>query len=106
MGVSTSAVLEDGLPYLTVNYANGPSFDRHIAKGSGRKNPVGMDDGTVNFQHPSGAPGYSESHGGEDVPVYASGPWSHLFTGTIEQNALPHFMAYAACIGEGLTMCG
>ena len=22
-----------------------------------------------------------ESHGGEDVPILAKGPWSHLFTG-------------------------
>ena len=23
-----------------------------------------------------------ESHGGEDVPILAKGPWAHLFTGT------------------------
>ena len=25
----------------------------------------------------------SETHGGEDVPVFASGPWAHLLTGLI-----------------------
>lgn len=41
----------------------------------------------------------SETHGGEDVGVYASGPWSHLFTGNYEQNNIPVAMAYAAKIG-------
>lgn len=42
---------------------------------------------------------FGESHGGEDVGVYASGPWSHLFTGNYEQNNIAVAMAYAAQIG-------
>jgi hypothetical protein len=42
----------------------------------------------------------SETHGGEDVPIYANGPMSFLFTGTVEQSYIPHAMAYAACIGS------
>lgn len=41
----------------------------------------------------------SETHGGEDVPIYANGPMSFLFEGTVEQSYIPHAMAYAACIG-------
>ena len=41
-----------------------------------------------------------ETHGGEDVAVYASGPMSHLFTGVNEQHYLAHAIAYAACIGD------
>ena len=41
----------------------------------------------------------SETHGGEDVPIYADGPMSFLFSGTVEQSYIPHAMAYAACIG-------
>lgn len=40
-----------------------------------------------------------ESHGGDDVPVYASGPWAHLFSGNYEQNYIPLAEAYAAHIG-------
>jgi alkaline phosphatase len=36
-------------------------------------------------------------HGGEDVAIYANGPMSFLFTKTVEQNFIPHAMAYAAC---------
>lgn len=48
----------------------------------------------------------SGHHAGEDVAIFARGPQAHLFTGTMEQNLIPHLMAYAACIGKGVTFCG
>jgi alkaline phosphatase len=48
----------------------------------------------------------SETHGGEDVPVYAQGPWSHLFIGTMEQHTIAHKMAYAACWGDYINRDG
>ena len=36
-----------------------------------------------------------ETHGGEDVALYAIGPWSHLVGGVLEQNAIFHVMTYA-----------
>lgn len=47
----------------------------------------------------SGTPLSDETHGGDDVGVYASGPWSHLFVGNYEQNNIPVAMAFAAKIG-------
>ncbi|KAA9005956.1 alkaline phosphatase [Histidinibacterium aquaticum] len=38
----------------------------------------------------------SETHSGEDVAVYAKGPFAHLFDGTIEQNVIFHVMNHAA----------
>uniref|UniRef100_A0A8W7PUE2 alkaline phosphatase n=1 Tax=Anopheles coluzzii TaxID=1518534 RepID=A0A8W7PUE2_ANOCL len=64
-----------------------------------------MDTSKSNFVFPAMLPKDSETHGGEDVAVYASGPWSHLFTGSYEQNVLPHMMAYASCIGRGMKAC-
>ncbi|XP_023229074.1 alkaline phosphatase, tissue-nonspecific isozyme-like [Centruroides sculpturatus] len=46
-----------------------------------------------------------DTHGGEDVPVYAHGPMSHLFRGVFEQTYIPHAMAYAACIGPEKDNC-
>ena len=37
----------------------------------------------------------SETHSGEDVAVYARGPWAHLFGGVIEQNVIFHVMQHA-----------
>lgn len=45
------------------------------------------------------------SHAGEDVAIFARGPQANLFSGTMEQNVIPHLMAYAACIGHGSTFC-
>jgi alkaline phosphatase len=50
-------------------------------------------------------PRVDETHGGEDVGIWAIGPWSHLFQGTLEQNVIPHIMAYASCVGDGLKAC-
>ncbi|GIY68930.1 alkaline phosphatase [Caerostris extrusa] len=46
-----------------------------------------------------------DTHGGEDVPVYAHGPMAHLFRGVLEQTYIPHAMAYAACIGPQRDDC-
>lgn len=40
----------------------------------------------------------SETHGIEDVAIFAKGPMSHLFHGVQEQSYIAHVMAYAACI--------
>lgn len=47
----------------------------------------------------------SETHSGEDVGIFARGPWAHLFSGVIEQNVIAHAMAYASCVGDGSTAC-
>lgn len=41
-----------------------------------------------------------ETHGGDDVAIYARGPMSHLFQGVHEQHYIAHVMAYASCVGE------
>uniref|UniRef100_A0A2H1WAN6 alkaline phosphatase n=1 Tax=Spodoptera frugiperda TaxID=7108 RepID=A0A2H1WAN6_SPOFR len=46
-----------------------------------------------------------ETHGGDDVAVFARGPHHSMFTGLYEQSQLPHLMAYAACIGPGRHAC-
>ena len=37
-----------------------------------------------------------ETHGGEDVPVMARGPWAHLFSGVHEQSYFCHVIEHAA----------
>lgn len=64
-----------------------------------RKDLRTLDFTDFNTKYPAMVPVESETHGGEDVGVYASGPWSHLFVGNYEQNVIPVAMAYAARIG-------
>jgi hypothetical protein len=46
-----------------------------------------------------------ESHGAEDVPIYASGPMAHLLTGVHEQAYISHALAYASCVGANKDHC-
>jgi hypothetical protein len=89
----------DAMPYFTLNYANGPSYVDHFYETGGRKNPKDMDSRALDFRFPATVWYEDETHGGDDVAVFASGPWAHLFTGTYEQNFIAHGMFYASCIG-------
>ncbi|XP_046966050.1 membrane-bound alkaline phosphatase-like [Vanessa cardui] len=93
----------DNLPYSTLSYANGPGFKPH--EDFKRHNLMLDDMNNLNYTYPSLVPLPRETHGGEDVAVFAKGPWSHLFSGNYEQNYIPHAIAYTSCIGPGLTTC-
>lgn len=49
--------------------------------------------------HMATVPMKDASHGGEDVPVFASGKGSSLIQGVFEQNYIAHAISYATCIG-------
>lgn len=84
---------------MTLGYANGRGYENHMSE-AGRIDPDTLDKSSVRFRFPTGVPLSSETHAGDDVAVYASGPWAHLFTGNYEQNVIPVMMGYASCIGE------
>ncbi|KAJ8923111.1 hypothetical protein NQ315_001664 [Exocentrus adspersus] len=54
----------------------------------------------VGFKWPSTSPLKSETHGADDVGIFARGPWAHLFTGVMEENVIPHLIAFAACVSD------
>lgn len=88
----------DNLPYTTLSYANGPGYVNTYNAGV-RSDVSGLDFTDPTLSYMAMVPRDSETHGGDDVGVYASGPWSHLFVGSYEQNNIPVAMAYAAKIG-------
>jgi alkaline phosphatase len=49
----------------------------------------------VDFLQQSLVPLESETHGGDDVAVFAWGPSAHAFHGVVEQNLIYHVMAHA-----------
>ena len=57
------------------------------------------------FKQESAVPFNDETHGADDVPVFARGPMSHVINGVREQNYLAHFMQYAACVGNFKNDC-
>ena len=85
----------DQAPINIIAYGNGPNF----RSSRNATYLATLDTNSTNYLSPTALPLGSESHGGEDVPIYAHGPWSHLFIGTMEQHTIAHKMAYAACWG-------
>lgn len=101
-----------GQVFTTLSYANGPGNT-----GASNQQPAGSktffhapsnfepvegrpDLSHVDTEHPdylqeSLVPLKSESHGGEDVGIWARGPGSDAIRGTVEQNAIYHFIVQA-----------
>ncbi|XP_049779154.1 membrane-bound alkaline phosphatase-like [Schistocerca cancellata] len=95
---------EEKLSYTTLSYANGPGYQKP-GKNCQRPDIREDDKSEKNYRFRGMVPLGSETHGGDDVAVLSRGPWSHLLTGVFEQNYIAHAMAYATCVGDGLTAC-
>ncbi|XP_042222069.1 alkaline phosphatase-like [Homarus americanus] len=98
----------DNLPYTTLMFTNGPGYNYSVVEDK----VVRHDPSTVNTKHIDyrsqaavPTPPISETHGGEDVAIWAVGPMAHLFHRTHEQNYVAHAMAYSACIGPSAKNC-
>lgn len=93
----------DQLPFTTLSYGTGP---RMAIEANGSRSLLHADEmRDKDYVWPAMVPLTSAAHGGDDVGVFAIGPWAHLFSGAYEQNVIPHVIAYAACLADGQTMC-
>ncbi|XP_038222682.1 membrane-bound alkaline phosphatase-like, partial [Zerene cesonia] len=92
------------VPYMTLSYTNGPG---HRPEVNGQRVDVTLEENyrDIRWRSHVDVPLSSETHGGDDVAVFARGPHHALLSGLYEQSHLPHRMAYAACIGPGLHAC-
>ncbi|XP_053546207.1 alkaline phosphatase, tissue-nonspecific isozyme isoform X2 [Bombina bombina] len=92
----------DNKPFTSILYGNGPGYK--LVDGS-RENVSTIDFNHPNYLAQSAVPLRMETHGGEDVAVFAKGPMAHLLHGVHEQNYIPHVMAYASCVGQNKDHC-
>uniref|UniRef100_A0AAY4EXR9 Alkaline phosphatase n=1 Tax=Denticeps clupeoides TaxID=299321 RepID=A0AAY4EXR9_9TELE len=92
---------DDRMPFTSILYANGPGY---IHVNGTRGNITLIDYFDEEYMQQTAVPLDAETHGGEDVAIYAKGPMAHLFHGVKEQNYIAHAMAYAACL-EPYTDC-
>lgn len=89
----------DGKPYTTLGYANGPGsvFVGDADLSDGRSAPPSEDEVlSLDYKQQSLVPSRSETHAGEDVAIYAWGPFDALFSGTVEQNYAFHALVEAS----------
>lgn len=92
-------------PYETLTYANGPGYWTHRSNDTDGKTWIRVETLDENerraatYRHQAMLPLPDETHGGEDVPVYAHGAASQLIRGVFEQNYIAYAISYAACIG-------
>ncbi|KAJ2940327.1 hypothetical protein O0L34_g1 [Tuta absoluta] len=91
---------DNGVPYMTLSYTNGPGVRSHSEENV-REDITKQKYDDPNFQYESGILLEDETHGGEDVAVFARGPQHALFSGVMEQSEIPRRAAYAACLGPG-----
>ena len=101
-----------GLPFTTLNYTNGPGYSgasnaqpagpkkfEHEVSGfdpaEGRPDLTHVDTEDPDFMQETIFPLKSETHGGDDVGIWASGPGADAVRGTVEQNAIYHFIVQA-----------
>ncbi|KAL2775298.1 intestinal-type alkaline phosphatase precursor [Daubentonia madagascariensis] len=92
---------QDGKAYTSILYGNGPGF---VLNSGVRPDVNENESGNPGYRQQAAVPLLSESHGGEDVAVFARGPQAHLVHGVQEQSFVAHVMAFAACL-EPYTAC-
>jgi len=85
----------DGKPYTTLSYANGSSAYETFEDGE-RVDLSNVDTTAKDFKQQALLPAPSETHAGEDVAIFASGPGSDLVAGVMEQNEIFHVMGKAS----------
>ena len=112
-GAGKYATDATGLPYTTLGYANGPGHvgatDQqpegpktflHEVSGyqkvkDGRPNLADVDTEHPDYMQESIVPLSNESHGGDDVGIWARGPGAEAVRGSLEQNAIFHILLQA-----------
>ena len=75
------ALDRSGKPYTILSFTNGPG-----AKDGARVDLKDVDTTDVDYVQQSLVPLASETHTGEDVAIFAAGPWAHMFQGVVDEN--------------------
>jgi len=103
VGFDSESVDENGLPYTTLQYANGrgfrdfgnntdPDLTYTLEGVNGRQDLRSVNTQASGFHQEALVALNAETHGGEDVSVHAVGPGAHLLQGVIEQNVIYHVL--------------
>lgn len=103
---------QTGQTFTTLTYANGPGYTgasnqqpagpkhflhapSNVEAAEGRPDLSHIDTEHPDYLQEALVPLKSESHGGDDVGIWAIGPGSEAVRGTVEQNVIYHFVVQA-----------
>lgn len=106
-----------GLPYTTLSYANGPGYvgasnaqpagrktyphgPTSFTNGATRPDLTAVDTTAATFMPEAAVPLGSETHAGEDVAIFATGPRASFVRGVMEQNWIYHVIREALSLGN------
>ncbi|XP_071496808.1 alkaline phosphatase-like, partial [Diadema antillarum] len=107
LGLAEDRALDYG-SYTTLGYMNGPgaivSSLSYRVLGRRPRATESRSERKLYFQQAL-VPKFTETHGGDDVAIFAVGPMSHLVHGVHEQNYVMHVMQRAACLGTYADDC-
>ncbi len=91
-------LMDDNKPFTSLSYQSGPGGSW---VGGPRPDLSETDtNNDKNFLQHAGLPAEDETHGGEDVAVYARGPGAERIHGVIEQNEIFHVIDAATGLTE------
>ena len=98
------------LPYPIMQYANGPGGTEDWSEFEAKRARLTDMSETAEWRDPhykqiAGIYLPKETHGGEDVGIFARGPGAHLLRGSLEENVIHHVINYALCQGDFATVC-
>ncbi|NDW03098.1 alkaline phosphatase [Jiella pacifica] len=100
----------DGKPYTVIGFLNGAGSvlkEQEDKTFSGSRDDVSNEEAQdKEYLQQALIPMTSETHAGTDVAIYAKGPWSHLFDGTVEQNYIFHVMNHAVQADDAAASTG
>lgn len=89
----------DGKPYTTLGYMNGPGAacagQADPSEPCARPDLTDTDTTARDYRQQALVPMPSETHAGEDVPIFARGPGARLVSGVMEQNEIFHVIGHA-----------
>jgi alkaline phosphatase len=106
VGETDPVTAADGNPYTTLGYINGLGFrdlgeetdadaGYRLSGDSGRKDLTAVNTEAPGYHQEALVPLASETHGGEDVTIYATGPGAEAVIGVNEQNIIYHILNQA-----------
>lgn len=90
-------IAADGQPYTTLAYANGPGAVRELPRTTPATGVSALAQSLVptDSMNIDGSVTIDETHGGEDVALYATGVGAHRVSGVMEQNRIFDIMMQA-----------